>query len=143
VSAGPQGPKVRPHFTSLTGSSASLLTFSASSKCNSRASRSSKSTSITSARPCKVQTETRPTGHGSLIEEKRRKSATRHTRPSRCTCASATASRTGLASGRSPVIRHIPGGKIVYARVQKVGEPTINEERSWGVHEKVAVRRPN
>jgi hypothetical protein len=33
------------------------------------------------------------------------------------------------------------GGKTVHARVQKVGEPTVTEERSWGAHEKVAVKR--
>ena len=33
------------------------------------------------------------------------------------------------------------GGKVVHARVQKVGEPTVTEERSWGAHERVTVRR--
>jgi hypothetical protein len=33
-------------------------------------------------------------------------------------------------------------GKTVRARVQKVAEPAVTEERSWGAHEKVAVRRP-
>jgi hypothetical protein len=33
-------------------------------------------------------------------------------------------------------------GKTVRARVQKVAEPAVTEEQSWGAHEKVAVRRP-
>lgn len=33
------------------------------------------------------------------------------------------------------------GGKVVHARVQKVGEPAVSEERSWGAHELVVVRR--
>jgi len=33
------------------------------------------------------------------------------------------------------------GGRIVHTRVQKVGEPTVVEKRSWGAHEKVAVKR--
>jgi hypothetical protein len=35
----------------------------------------------------------------------------------------------------------ISGGKVVYARVKQVGELAVTEERSWGAHEKVAVRR--
>lgn len=33
------------------------------------------------------------------------------------------------------------GGKTVRARVRKVGEPAVTEERAWGAHERVAVRR--
>lgn len=33
------------------------------------------------------------------------------------------------------------GGKTVRARVRKVGEPAVTEERVWGAHERVAVRR--
>jgi hypothetical protein len=32
-------------------------------------------------------------------------------------------------------------GKVVHARVLKVGEPVVTGRRSWGAHEKVAVRR--
>jgi hypothetical protein len=33
------------------------------------------------------------------------------------------------------------GGKTVHARVRKVGEPAVTEERTWSAYEKVAVRR--
>ena len=33
------------------------------------------------------------------------------------------------------------GGEGVHARVQKVGEPAVTEERAWSAHERVAVRR--
>lgn len=33
------------------------------------------------------------------------------------------------------------GGKTVRARVRKVGEPAVTEERVWDAHELVAVRR--
>jgi hypothetical protein len=33
------------------------------------------------------------------------------------------------------------GGKSVHARVRKVGEPAITEERTWSAYEKVAVRQ--
>jgi hypothetical protein len=33
------------------------------------------------------------------------------------------------------------GGKTVHARVQKVGEPAVTEERSWGAHERITVKR--
>ena len=35
----------------------------------------------------------------------------------------------------------IGSGHVVHARVQKVGEPAVTEERAWGAHERVAVRR--
>jgi hypothetical protein len=34
-----------------------------------------------------------------------------------------------------------PGGKTVHARVRRVDQPDTVEERSWGAHERVAVRR--
>jgi hypothetical protein len=33
------------------------------------------------------------------------------------------------------------GGKSVHARVRKVGEPAVTEERVWSAYEKVAVKR--
>jgi hypothetical protein len=33
------------------------------------------------------------------------------------------------------------GGKTVRARVQKVGEPAVKEERTWGAHERITVQR--
>jgi hypothetical protein len=33
------------------------------------------------------------------------------------------------------------GGKNVHARVRKVSEPAVTEERIWSAYEKVAVRR--
>src|SRR5262245_16448069 len=33
------------------------------------------------------------------------------------------------------------GGKTVHARVRKVSEPAVTEERTWAAHERVAVRR--
>jgi hypothetical protein len=33
------------------------------------------------------------------------------------------------------------GGKSVHARVRRVGEPAVTEERGWSAFEKVAVRR--
>jgi hypothetical protein len=33
------------------------------------------------------------------------------------------------------------GEKVVHARVQEVGEPAVTTRRSWGAHEKVAVKR--
>jgi hypothetical protein len=33
------------------------------------------------------------------------------------------------------------GGKTVRARVRRVGEPAVTEERTWSAYEKVAVRR--
>jgi hypothetical protein len=32
------------------------------------------------------------------------------------------------------------GGKTVHARVKQIGELAVTEERSWGAHERVAVR---
>ena len=34
-----------------------------------------------------------------------------------------------------------PDGKTVHARVRRVDQPDTVEERSWGAHERVAVRR--
>ena len=34
-----------------------------------------------------------------------------------------------------------PGGKTVHARVRRVDQPDTVEERSWGGHERVAVKR--
>ena len=34
------------------------------------------------------------------------------------------------------------GGKDVHARVQKVGEPTVTEIRTWSAHERISVKRP-
>jgi hypothetical protein len=33
------------------------------------------------------------------------------------------------------------GGKNARVRVQKVGEPTVTELRTWGVHERISVKR--
>jgi hypothetical protein len=33
------------------------------------------------------------------------------------------------------------GGKTVHARVRKVGEPAVTEERTWSAFERVKVRR--
>jgi hypothetical protein len=33
------------------------------------------------------------------------------------------------------------GGKTVHARVKQIGELAVTEERSWGAHDRVAVRR--
>jgi hypothetical protein len=33
------------------------------------------------------------------------------------------------------------GGGKVHARVKQIGEVAVTEERSWGAHERVAVRR--
>lgn len=33
------------------------------------------------------------------------------------------------------------GGKVVHVLVRKVGEPNVNERRSWGTHERITVRR--
>ena len=34
-----------------------------------------------------------------------------------------------------------PGGKNVHARVRRVDQPATAEERTWGAHERVAVKR--
>lgn len=34
------------------------------------------------------------------------------------------------------------GGKLAHARVWKVGEPTVTEERTWSAHERVVVCSP-
>ena len=34
-----------------------------------------------------------------------------------------------------------PGGKTVHARVRRVDQPDTAEERTWGAHERIAVRR--
>ena len=34
-----------------------------------------------------------------------------------------------------------PGGKNAGARVRKVGRPDVTEVRTWGAHERIAVRR--
>ncbi len=34
-----------------------------------------------------------------------------------------------------------PGGKNVHARVRRVDQPATAEERTWGAHERIAVRR--
>jgi hypothetical protein len=33
------------------------------------------------------------------------------------------------------------GGKIAHARVRKVDQPAVVEERTWGAHERVEVKR--
>ena len=33
------------------------------------------------------------------------------------------------------------GGKNARVRVQKVGEPTVTELRTWGAHERISVKR--
>jgi len=33
------------------------------------------------------------------------------------------------------------GGKLVHVRVESVKQPGVTESRSWGAHERVAVRR--
>jgi len=33
------------------------------------------------------------------------------------------------------------GGKNARVRVQRVGEPAVTELRSWGAHERIAVKR--
>ena len=33
------------------------------------------------------------------------------------------------------------GGKIVHARVRRVDQPAVVEERTWGAHERVEVKR--
>ena len=33
-------------------------------------------------------------------------------------------------------------GKDAHVRVRKVGQPEVTETRSWGAHERVAIRRP-
>jgi len=34
-----------------------------------------------------------------------------------------------------------PGGKNVHARVRRVDQPAIAEERTWGAHERISVKR--
>jgi hypothetical protein len=34
-----------------------------------------------------------------------------------------------------------PGGKNVHARVRRMDQPATAEERTWGAHERIAVRR--
>jgi hypothetical protein len=34
------------------------------------------------------------------------------------------------------------GGKTVRAKVRRVGEPAVIEERTWSAHERVSVRTP-
>jgi hypothetical protein len=34
-----------------------------------------------------------------------------------------------------------PGGKNVHARVRKMDQPATAEERTWGAHERIVVRR--
>jgi hypothetical protein len=34
-----------------------------------------------------------------------------------------------------------PGGKNVHARVRRLDQPATAEERTWGAHERIAVRR--
>jgi hypothetical protein len=34
-----------------------------------------------------------------------------------------------------------PGGKNARVRVQRVGEPAVTDLRTWGAHERVAVKR--
>jgi len=34
-----------------------------------------------------------------------------------------------------------PGGKNVHARVRRVDQPATAEERTWGAHERVSVKR--
>ncbi len=34
-----------------------------------------------------------------------------------------------------------PGGKNVHARVRRMDQPATAEDRTWGAHERVAVRR--
>ena len=34
-----------------------------------------------------------------------------------------------------------PGGKTVHARVRRIDQPDTVEERSWGAHERVSVKR--
>ncbi len=35
----------------------------------------------------------------------------------------------------------ITGGKYARVRVQRVGEPAVTDLRTWGAHERIAVRR--
>jgi hypothetical protein len=35
----------------------------------------------------------------------------------------------------------VAGGKNVHARVRRVDQPATAEERTWGAHERIAVRR--
>jgi len=34
-----------------------------------------------------------------------------------------------------------PGGKNVYARVRRVDQPATADDRTWGAHERVTVKR--
>ena len=34
-----------------------------------------------------------------------------------------------------------PGGKSVHARVRRVDQPATADDRTWGAHERIAVRR--
>jgi len=34
-----------------------------------------------------------------------------------------------------------PGGKNVHARVRRMDQPATAEDRTWGAHERIAVRR--
>ncbi len=34
-----------------------------------------------------------------------------------------------------------PGGKTAHVRVQGVGQPAVTDLRTWGAHERIAVRR--
>jgi len=36
-----------------------------------------------------------------------------------------------------------PGGKNVHARVRRMDQPATAEDRTWGAHEKVSVKRAN
>jgi len=33
------------------------------------------------------------------------------------------------------------GGKIVHARVRRVDQPAVMEDRTWGAHERISVKR--
>jgi hypothetical protein len=33
------------------------------------------------------------------------------------------------------------GGKTAHARVQKLGQPDVTDLRTWGAHERIAVKR--
>jgi hypothetical protein len=34
-----------------------------------------------------------------------------------------------------------PGGKTVHARVRRIDQPDTVEERTWGAHERISVKR--
>src|SRR2546426_7498096 len=62
-----------------------------------------------------------------------------HAESCRWSFKSAIGSLTRPGSGRSPYTS--PGGKNVHARVRRVDQPATAEERTWGAHERIAVRR--